>query len=158
MRKPAAITVVDLPRLVAAALTAVALLVGDSESCAQTTTEPEQIESQAPEEKPIKPALDLGSFKVNDLRPAHNETAKLTFSLHLQFSEETTAAQLKKLEGWKHRLRDQVITAVRLAETKDFQEPDLKRLRRLILIRVNRLFRTKLAEEVLLTEYLFRTY
>ncbi len=112
----------------------------------------------ANEQETVRPTLDLGDFKINDLRPTRNETAKVTFSLHLAFSKDLTKAQVTQLARWKHRLRDQVITAIRITPTKDFQEPDLSRLRRKILIRVNRLFNTKIAEEVLLTEYLFRTH
>lgn len=110
------------------------------------------------EEEKIRPTIDLGKFKIKDLRPTRNETAKLTFSMHLAFSKELSEKQIELLEGWKHRMRDQVITAIRIAYIKDFQEPDLKRLRRLILIRVNRLFKQHLAEDVLFGEYLFRTH
>ncbi len=110
------------------------------------------------EEESVRPSLDLGKFKINDLRPTRNETAKLTFTLHLAFSKDLTEAQITQLERWKHRLRDQVITAIRITPTKDFQEPDLNHLRRKILNRVNRLFQANLAKEVLLTEYLFRTH
>lgn len=117
----------------------------------------ETADGEADEEK-IRPTIDLGKFKIKDLRPTRNETAKLTFSMHLAFSKELSEKQIELLEGWKHRMRDQVITAIRIAYIKDFQEPDLKRLRRLILIRVNRLFKQHLAEDVLFGEYLFRTH
>ncbi|NOZ39492.1 MAG: hypothetical protein GXP24_04615 [Planctomycetes bacterium] len=110
------------------------------------------------ENEKVRPTLDLGKFKINDLRPTRNETAKVTFSLHLAFSQNLSEAQVTQLERWKHRLRDQVITAIRITPTKDFQEPNLGHLRRKILVRVNRLFQAKIAEEVLLTEYLFRTH
>lgn len=116
-----------------------------------------ETEEDAEKEKP-RPIIELGYFKINDLRPTRNETAKLTFSMHLAFSKDLNETQRRQLEDWKHRLRDQVITAVRISMIKDFQEPDLSRLRRAVLIRVNRLFKEKLAEEVLLTEYIFRLH
>jgi hypothetical protein len=126
---------------------------------AQTPNEPASAESDATNEEEVPtPTLDLGSFKINDLRPTRNETARLTFTLHLAFSKELTENQVAQLDNWKHRLRDQVITAVRISEMKDFQEPDLDKLRRRVLIRVNRLLKAKLAEEVLVTKYLFRLY
>ncbi len=112
----------------------------------------------ADEKETRRPTLALGKFKIKDLRPTRNETAKLTFTLHLAFSKSVTEDQVAQLEHWKHRLRDQVITAIRITEMKDFQEPDLSRFRRKILIRVNRLLKAKLAEEVFVTEYLFRTH
>jgi len=115
-------------------------------------------EPTAEEKESARPTLDLGKFKINDLRPTRNETAKLTFTLHLAFSQDLTQRQVTQLQRWKHRLRDQVITAIRITSTRDFLEPDLSRFRRKILLRVNRLFQAKLVEEVLLTEYLFRTH
>ena len=126
---------------------------------AQTAGETDAAEAESKTEEVVRtPTLDLGSFKINDLRPTRNETARLTFKLHVAFSEELTEKQVARLENWKHRLRDQVITAVRISEIKDFQEPDLGKLRRRILIRVNRLLKIKLAEEVLVTKYLFRLH
>lgn len=129
-------------------------------ACAQQTATDEAViegEMAEDEKEKMRPTIDLGRFKIHDLRPTRNETAKLTFSLHLAFSKELNEKQVEKLEMWKHRLRDQVITAVRITYIKDFQEPDLALLRRKILIRINRLFDRRVAEEVLLTEYLFRT-
>ncbi len=110
------------------------------------------------EEEALNPTLDLGEFKINDLRPTRNMTAKLTFKLHLAFSKSLTETQVEQLERWKHRLRDQVIVATRITQAKEFQEPDLSRFQKTILVRVNRLFQSKIAEDVLLTEYLFRTH
>jgi len=117
----------------------------------------QQTDKGATDEESRRPTVDLGKFKIHDLRPTRNVTAKLTFSMHLAFSSTLSKQQVTRLEHWQHRLRDQVIIAIRTLEIKEFQDPDLSRLRRKILIRVNRLFRAKLAEEVLLTEYLFRT-
>jgi flagellar FliL protein len=108
-------------------------------------------------EEAVRPTLELGKFKIHDLRPTRNETAKSTFAMHLALSPTLSPQQVTQLARWQHRLRDQVIIAIRTLELKEFQEPDLRRLRRKVLLRVNRLFQAKLAEEVLLTEYLFRT-
>lgn len=116
-------------------------------------------EETADEEKEaVRPTLDLGSFQIKDLRPTRNETARLTFKIHLAVSAELTEKQLARLEHWKHRLRNQVIIAVRTLHTKDFQAADLALLRRIIRIRTNRMLKNNFVEEVLLTEYLFRLY
>lgn len=125
---------------------------------AAPTEEAATEEGEAEEEEKQRFLLDLGSFKIHDLRPTRNVTAKLTFSIHLAFSKELSERQREALELWKHRLRDQVITAVRISTIKEFQEADLNRLSRKILIRVNRLYKHKIAEEVLVSEYLFRTH
>jgi len=126
---------------------------------AQEASEADSAETKSASEKEtLRPTLDLGQFKIKDLRPTRNVTAKVTFSLHLAFSNSLTKAETTELERWKHRLRDQIITAIRITPVKDFQAPDLDRFRHTILIRVNRLFQAKLAEKVFLTEYLFRTH
>ena len=109
-------------------------------------------------EKAAPHTIDLGDFRLNELRPASNEVAKLTFKMHLVVSPSMTKKQTRQLEKWQHRLRDQVHIAIRTMEIKDFQEPSLNLLRRKILLRVNRLFQAKVIDEVLLTEYLFRTH
>ncbi len=136
-------------------LTPVAQAQGKATPASADSTAAETAEAA---EESVRPTFDLGKFKINDLRPTRNETAKLTFTLHLAFSKNLTPSQVAQLEPWKHRLRDQVITAVRISQIKDFQQPDLGRLRRKILIRINRLLQANLTEEVLMTEYLFRTH
>ena len=117
------------------------------------TTEEAETETSA-----LRPTLDLGHFKIHDLRPTRNETAKLTFTLHLALAPNVSEQQLAQLQHWKHRLRNQVIIVVRTIETKDFQASDLALLRQKILIRTNRLLKSKLAEDVFLTEYIFRLH
>jgi len=125
---------------------------------AQTQRAAEKTATPETKEKAVRPTLDLGNFKIHDLRPTRNETVRLTFKLHLALAPTTTEQQLAHLQHWQHRLRNQVIIAVRTVETKDFQAADLALLRRKILLRVNRLLKSHLAEEVLLTEYLFRLH
>ena len=62
---------------------------------------------------------------------------------------------LKELGHWKHRFRDQVITAVRTAQVRDFHEPQLERLRRIILFRVGRMMREAPVEDILFSEFTF---
>ncbi|MEM9352958.1 MAG: hypothetical protein AAGA92_08090 [Planctomycetota bacterium] len=107
------------------------------------------------ETEALREVFDLGRFHIKDLRPARNETVELNFVLHLALKPETPSAVLADLEGWKHRLRDQVITAARVAETKDFSSPSLHRLRRLMILRANRLIGGDLIDELLLTEFVF---
>jgi hypothetical protein len=65
-------------------------------------------------------------------------------------------ADVQQLEHWKHRLRDQVIIAVRTAQDIDFQEPDLVRLRRIILFRMRRLLKADVVQDILLSEFTFK--
>ena len=114
-------------------------------------------EAKEKEEEKIRPVVDLGLFKVKDYRPIRNETIEVTFHLHLALQKTTNPKTVEKLEVWKHRLRNQVLIAVRLALRQDFLEKDLHRFRRIVQLRVNRLLKAQLIDEVLLTEFTFST-
>ncbi|NOY41417.1 MAG: hypothetical protein GXP26_06225 [Planctomycetes bacterium] len=105
----------------------------------------------------LRPTLDLGKFQVKDFRPTRNETIKLEFYMHLALKESTSEHTVEQLEYWKHRLRNQVLIAFRLAERQDFLDADLHRFRRIVQTRINRVLKTPLIDEVLLTEFTFTT-
>jgi len=112
---------------------------------------------QESETEKVRPMIDLGIFNVKDFRPSQNETLKLSFSIHLALHNSVNKSTVKQLERWQHRLRNQVIVAIRLSETIDFLEPNLNKFRRTISLRVNRALKALLVSEVLLTEFTFST-
>ncbi len=112
-----------------------------------------QAESAAEEDAPL--TLDLGRFSIKELRPTRNETLETTFAIHLKISPAGSKDLVEQLELWKHRLRSQVIVAARTAETTEFREPDLHRLRRRMLLRVNRMLKNSIISEILLSEFTF---
>jgi flagellar basal body-associated protein FliL len=100
-------------------------------------------------------SYDLGGFQLSEVRPTRNETTKAIFQAYFLMSPDISRQDLEKLAHWKHRFRDQIIIAVRTAQTKDFHEPQLKRIRRIILFRVRRMMRESVVEDVLFTEFTF---
>jgi len=140
-------------------LTVAMLLLSTSATFAQeekpAKTEAEKTEDVELEE--IRPSIELGLFRVRDYRPTRNETIKMIFQMHIALNESATEQTAKQLKQWKHRLRNQVLIAVRLSERKDFLETDLSKFRHLIQIRINRLLKANLVDEVLLTEFTFTT-
>jgi hypothetical protein len=107
--------------------------------------------------KPFDPKLprpfDLGEFDLKNFRPTHNEIANIRFSLQLVFPVGTTNETIEKLGGWRHRLRDQAITAVRTAEAKDLAEPTLTKVQKLILLRIKRMPLPEAPVGVYLTDF-----
>ena len=99
--------------------------------------------------------FDLGRFVLREIRPTRNETTRIAFKAYFAMTSEISEQDLENLRHWKHRLRDQVISAVRTAQTKDFHEPQLQRLRRIILFRVGRMMREALVEDILFSEFTF---
>jgi hypothetical protein len=111
----------------------------------------------AAEAKPFDPKLprpiDLGEFDLKNFRPTHNEIANIRFGLELVFPAGTTNETIEKLAGWRHRLRDQAITAVRTAEAKDLAEPTLTKVQKLILLRMKRMPLPEAPVGVYLTDF-----
>lgn len=100
--------------------------------------EPKEAKSDA--EKPLRTdVFEIGEFKIRNTLAAHHVTVQIQFSVSLILSSTTTVADVKALQLWQQRLRDQTITAVRSADPADFADPQLRRLRRLITLRVRRL-------------------
>ena len=116
---------------------------------------PAENNSAAPEET-VRRIYELGYFHVRQLRPTRNETINLKFELHLLMPEKAQELGLEtRLNQWNRRLRDQVITAVRNTKSKDFKESDLKKLRRMIRLRINRLLKSIRIEEIYITQFEF---
>ena len=104
---------------------------------------------------PTRLVFKLGDFSIRDRRPAANETPEIGMVVHLALSPEATEESLELLERWRHRIRDQVIVSLRIADTKDFSEPDLHRLCQIMLLRSNRMLGSNLIDEILITEFTF---
>jgi flagellar basal body-associated protein FliL len=114
-------------------------------------------QSSNPKAEPERITFELGSFEIREIRPTHNETTNVNFTAYLEMSPGATTEEVQQLDHWKHRLRDQVIIAVRTAQEADFLEPDLVRLRRIILFRVRRLLRANVVQDILFSEFTFKT-
>ena len=145
-----------LCRAAAVALTTLAcgssVAVAKSEAAAEG--EGEEAAAAGEHEGEVKPfVLDLGFLQVRDWRPTRNETPNLRFGIAVVFGAETSPATRTALKHWKNRLRDQAIIAMRLAETRDFTEPDLHKVQRLIQVRINRILPQVNVESVMLTDF-----
>ncbi|TWU30318.1 hypothetical protein [Bythopirellula polymerisocia] len=112
---------------------------------------------EATTENVVQPKLDLGIIEIKNLEPTRNQTSKVTFEMHLTLPADTDPALVAALGHWQHRLREQVIVAIRVAELGDYLDPELVRLRKQILYRVNRLLKGTQAENVLLADFTFST-
>lgn len=91
-------------------------------------------------DKPLRTdVFELGEFKIRNTLPTHHVTVQIQFSVSLILSSTTTLADVHALQKWQQRVRDQTIIAVRSADPADFADPQLRRLRRLIMLRLHRL-------------------
>ncbi len=101
--------------------------------------------------------LSLGNIEIKNLEPANNQTTTMAFDLYLSFPPDTSSESIAALKHWKHRLRHQAIVAVRISELADFADPELKRFRKQILYRVNRMLKAPAAIDVLLANFTYST-
>jgi hypothetical protein len=98
-------------------------------------------------------AIELGKFVLSQVRPLENSTVHVRFHAHAAVSADNAAPLKKRLERRRHEAREQVIVAVRTAETWEFDEPDLKKLRRRIVLGLNRWLDAPLVEDVVMSEF-----
>ena len=120
-----------------------------------TNSAEEAAPAEESEEEQVLRHFDLGIFQISQFRPTRNETIIVLFEAHLVLSNDADETLEKTLEFWKHRLREQVVTSVRLSETKDFSEPELFRLRRVIQLRINRIIPVVWIEGVYMPRFVF---
>lgn len=127
---------------------------------AQDSSSKEQPSDSSQETAPESvalPKLDLGTLEIKNLEPTRNQTSKVSFEMHLTFPPDTDPAAIEALSHWQHRIRDQVIVSIRIAELGDYIDPQLIRLRKQILYRINRLLKETPADDVLLADFTFST-
>lgn len=112
-------------------------------------------EKQETEGLEVSLKLDLGTIQLMNVEPTQGRTAHMSFDLHLTFDPKTDPQVLQELDHWQHRLREQVIVAVRATEIHDFLDPELKRFRKQILYRVNRMLKAPIVTDALFANFTF---
>jgi hypothetical protein len=101
--------------------------------------------------------VSLGETILQQLRPLESSTLSIRFEAHALCASADAKRLSHLVKARQHRLREQVIIAVRSAETWAFDEPTLQRLRRRIQLRLNRWLDEPIVEDIILTEYRFRS-
>ena len=99
--------------------------------------------------------IKLGEFLVRDLSPVEGTKLRVNFKLYCGVKREDSSAFQKKLHEQEARFRDHVLTAVRLVPLQAFEEPDLKTMRRRILLRLRRAMPELKIDELYLTDFNF---
>ena len=99
--------------------------------------------------------LNLGTIEVINVEPTHGRTSRMSFDLNLTFDPNTDPKRIRELDAWHHRLREQAIIAVRATEIYDFLDPELKRFRKQILYRINRILGEPIVNDALFANFTF---
>jgi hypothetical protein len=135
-------------------LPAIALTAGGPSARASSAPAP-----VAEEEGDAMPAgiARVGRFDLRDHRPVEGIKQRLGFTLYVE-AEESKAAALKAIvKSYEHRLRQEVITIVRLTDPGDFHEPELERFRRRLVLRLRRTMPELGVVRVLIGEFEYLT-
>jgi hypothetical protein len=95
----------------------------------------------------------LGEFSVLNVHHAEGLKSKVLFTLYVEIEE---GAEQKFAHAWadcQRRFEDQVLTTVRMCELADFQEPDLHRFRRRLIVRLRRTVPELPLSELYITDF-----
>jgi flagellar basal body-associated protein FliL len=92
----------------------------------------------ATEEGPAIKAVSLGQYLISDLRAVEGAKLRVSFELYLDADDEHSHELRELVSAYKHRIRSEVITAIRTCEQAEFEEPDLDRMRSRIIVRLKR--------------------
>jgi hypothetical protein len=82
--------------------------------------------------------VELGEFQIRSYYPVEAQKSTVRFRLYAAAPADRLADIDELVENNRHKLRDQVITATRLAPLSAFDEPDLTSFCRRILARLRR--------------------
>jgi len=132
-------------------------LVTPTAAVAQEAPSPEEeIADESAEATTTSTVVDLGRIDLEFVQLTRNQTLQVALEVRLLLDSATNKQTLADLEKWRHRLREQVLVAVRLTEAVEFLEPELQHLRKHILYRINRTLREPLVQDVLLADFTFK--
>ena len=112
---------------------------------------------------PIEPAetsasevlvgVDLGTFRIRESRPSENQRIDLRFAVQAAVREPDRELFEAFRESHANALRDQIIVAVRTAETPEFDEAELRTLRRRMLLRIGRMLEKPPLADLYVTDF-----
>ncbi|HVT28705.1 MAG TPA: hypothetical protein VHE81_11885 [Lacipirellulaceae bacterium] len=80
----------------------------------------------------------LGKFRIRSYYPVDAQKSTVRFTLYAAVTDKHYDETQQLVEEHRQKLRDQIITATRLAPLAVFQEPDLAAFRRRIIVRIRR--------------------
>ena len=115
----------------------------------------EKHEGETPQEVDRPAALNLGEYSLREVRGAEGTKIRLDFTLYARVDYESLDQMERLHKMLKHRVREQVLIATRLCDTKEFQEPDLIRMKRRILTRLKRALPQLAIQELYFREFAY---
>lgn len=97
--------------------------------------------------------VSLGDYRIRSYHPVDAQKSTVRFTLYATVKDENFAEVQRLVDDHRQKLRDQVITATRLAPLAVFQEPDLAAFRRRILVRLRRAMPDLAIDDLYVSEF-----
>jgi hypothetical protein len=98
-------------------------------------------------------AIDLGDYRIRSYYPVQAQKSIVRFVLYATAPPDRLAESKQLVEQRRHKVRDQVITATRMVPLAEFDDPDLTRFRRRILLRLRRTIPELPLEELYISNF-----
>jgi hypothetical protein len=83
-------------------------------------------------------AVKLGEFKIRVYHSISSRKDAVSFILHATVKKDDYATFARIYSHRKNKVRDQVVVATRLVPVDDYDDPELKKFRRRIMLRLRR--------------------
>jgi hypothetical protein len=83
-------------------------------------------------------AIDLGEYRIRSYYPVQAQKSIVRFVVYATAPPERLAEGKQLVAHRRHKIRDQIITATRMMPLAEFDDPELKRFRRRIVLRLRR--------------------
>jgi hypothetical protein len=121
-------------------------------------TEPGENKPTEGSEADKKPANDssgveLGKFSLRMHRAVPAQTNRVSFTLFASPKADESKHLAQLLENRQNKVRDQVIVATRLVPAEEYDDPELTKFRRRILLRLRRTMPELMIENVFVSDF-----
>jgi hypothetical protein len=83
-------------------------------------------------------AIDLGEYRIRSYYPVQAQKSIVRFVVYATAPPDRLAEAQQLAAHRRHKIRDQIISATRMMPLAEFDDPDLKRFRRRVMLRLRR--------------------
>jgi hypothetical protein len=98
-------------------------------------------------------AIKLGEFKIRTSNSALSRKDSVAFILHATVKSEDYETFDHLYRHRKNKVRDQIVIATRLVPMEDYDDPELKKFRRRVLLRLRRSLPELPIDEVYISDF-----
>jgi len=114
--------------------------------------ETEATHEEAASESTVR-GVALGEYQIRSYYPVEAQKSTVHFVLYASVENDRFAATQRFVDEHQHKVRDQVITATRLAPLAEYDEADLAAFRRRIVMRLRRMLPELAIDDVYVTDF-----